>query len=205
MPGLKKYFPDIRFGGNKITPDELDVRKTYQVTYPSISASSLGTAAAGTVDVAWSVVNTTLDYPRNLLYTVTGGTTGGTTIVNGKDQFGVVITETVTIATAAAGGTAAGTKVFSTFTSGTHYTNGGDNTSTAVLGYAKGTAAGIVAVFGLPVRVGAVSDVKRLTWSNVGTVTSVNGGTINSTYVGTANHTFQGSAVVAATDIYVVD
>jgi len=204
MPGLKKHHADVRFSGNKVTPDEVDMRQRYVVTYPSIGASTLGTAAAGTVNVAWTAVNTILDYPRTVLFSVTGGTTGGTTIINGNDQFNRSVTETITIATAAAGGTVAGTKIFDSFSSGTYYPAGGDNTSTAVLGYAKGTAAATRAWFGLPVKIKATGDVKRITWINNGTQTDINGGTI-AAYVDTAQHAIRGTAIVAATDIYIVD
>ena len=174
--------------------------------YPSIGANTLGTIAAGTVAAAWTVVNTKCDYSRNLLFTVTGpaGGVGGTCTVNGTNQFGVSISETITIGSANGGGTAAGTKVFDTIANGTYSPNGVNNNSTTVLGYAKGTASGIACLLGLPVKIAAVGDVKRITWIANGTQTDLTGGTI-STYVSTTNHTFMGSSILAATDIYVVD
>jgi hypothetical protein len=206
MGGLKKHEPSIRFSANKLTPDELDMRVRYMVLKPSIGTATLGTAAAGTVNVAWTVVNTVCDYPRNVLFTVVGpsGGVGGTTIINGTDQFGRGQSETITIGSANAGGTAAGTKIFDTITSGTYYPNGVDNTSTATLGYAFGTAAGIVFKLGLPVKIGATSDVKRITYIKNGAVTALNGGTIAS-YVSTATHSFGGTEILAATSDYVVD
>lgn len=206
MPGLKKHLPDVRFGANKLTPDELDKREHYMVIKPSIGTAAIGTAAAGTVDVAWTVVNTVCDYPRNLLFTVVGpaGGVGGTTIINGTDQFGRSQVETITIGSAAAGGTVAGTKIFDTVTSGTYYPNGGDNTSTATLGYAFGTASTLKFYLGLPVKIGSASDVKRITYVKNGTVTALNGGTISS-LVSTATHSFSGTEILAATTDYIVD
>ncbi len=207
---LKKFMPEVRMGAMKVDPDEINARHFYQVTYPSISATAFGTAAL-TGDGGTQIVftNVTADYPRNFLFKMTGvaGGQGGSITVTGKDQFGVTQTESVGFATANAGGTAAGTKVFSTITAGTVSGAGlgGTAVGTCSLGYASGTAAGIAALFGLPIRIKAVADVKRLTWINNATVTSLNGGTITSAYVGTANHTFMGSAIVAATDIYSLD
>lgn len=206
MPGLKKHYPDLRYGGNKVTPDEIDARYHYQVTYPSISATGFGTAkGTGDVSVAIGLTNVVADYPRNVLLTITGvaGGEGGTATVTGKNQFGKTITESLGFATANAGGTAAGTKIFSSVSAATVSVVGlgGTAIGTVSLGYASGTAAGIAALFGLPVKVGAAADVKRMTWIDNGTVTSLNGGT-TAAYIGTANHTFMGTHIVAATDIY---
>lgn len=210
MPGLKKYFPDVRMGGNKVTPDEIDRYENYYVVHPSVSDTFYGTVStAVTTGAAIVFTNVRADYPRNILFTMLGvaGGMGGTAVVNGKDQFGVTIQETVSFGSAAGGGTVAGTKVFSQLTSGS-VTGvvglGGTAVGTAKLGVASGTASGIANLFGLPVRVQAVGDVKTLTWVNNGTVTAVNGGTITSSHVGTANHTFMGTSVVAITDSYYV-
>lgn len=206
MPGLKKHYPDVRFSANKVTPDEVDMRVRYTVLKPSIGTAAVGTIAAGTVAAAWTVVNTVMDYPRNLLFTVVGpsGGVGGTTVINGKDQFGRTQSETITIGSANAGGTQAGTKIFDTVSSGTYYPNGVDNTSTATLGYTAGTAATLKFLMGLPVKIGATSDVKRITYIKNGTVTALTGGTI-SAYVQTATHSFSGTEILAATSDYVVD
>lgn len=204
---LKKYFPDVRFSNNKVDPDEMNLRIVYQVDNPSIADTAYGTVESATA-AAFVLTNTMADYPRNVLFTALGvaGGMGGTAVVNGTDQFGVTQQETMSFASAAGGGTVAGTKIFSTVTSGTFTPVGlgGTAVGTAKLGFAKGTAAGIVNLFGLPVRVAKTSDVKRLTWINNGTWTALNGGTISG-YIGTANHTFVGSAVVAATDKYQVE
>ena len=202
---LKKFFPDVRFNDNKVSPDEMNMRVNYVVANPSISDTGFGTVSSATA-AAVVFTNVVADYPRNVLFTILGvaGGMGGTLVVNGKDQFGITQSETIAIGSAAGGGTAAGTKIFSSLSSGTvtPVGLGGTAVGTAKVGYALGTAAGIVALFGLPVRVAAVSDVKRLTWINNGTSTAINGGTLSSSYIGTANHTFQGSAIVAITDQY---
>lgn len=206
MPGAKRHHADFRFGGNKLSPDEFDARLRYTILYPSVGAATVGTLAAGTVAAAWTIVDTKLDYPRNVLFSVAGpsGGVGGTCVLNGSNQFGVSIQETVTIASANAGGTAAGTKIFDTVTSGTYYPNGVDNTSTATVGYAFGTATGMIGLFGLPVKIGATSDVKRVTRIFNGVRSAINGGTIAG-YIGTANHTFADPTIGSATNCYVID
>lgn len=203
---MKRHHADFRFSGNKVTSDEIDRRVQYQVLWPSVGTATVGTIAAGTAAAAWTLITTKTDYPRNLLFTVVGpsGGVGGTSVVNGTDQFGASITETVTIASANAGGTTAGTKIFDTVTSGTYYPNGVDNTSTATLGYAIGTAATLTGWFGLPVRIGSTSDVKRYTRSFAGVVLPVNGGTISS-YISTTTHAFKDSVIGTATTSYSLD
>lgn len=211
MP-LKRYFPDVRMGGNRVTPDELDQIIDYTVMYPATSATFLGTCAGGTSTQAKALVitNKALDYPRTLLASVVGtADMGGVFVVNGKNQFGDTIAETITIGTAAAGtpaGSAAGTMIFSEVTSGTFtVATTASGAGSAQLGVAIGTAAGAVAKFGLPVKIKSVNDVKSITWINDGGATAINGGTVqSSSYVGTSNFDFQGSAVVATTDIYKV-
>lgn len=209
MPGLKKHFPDVRFNSNKVTPDEFDKRDQYVVMYPSISATGLGTCeATGATPQAVVFTNTKPDYPRNVLLRVLGvaGGQGGSLTINGFDQFGRSQSETMGLGSAAGGGTVAGTKIFDRVTTGTFtgQSLGGTAIGTVSVGYASGTAAGIAHLFGLPVKIAATSDVKRISWIANGTQTALTGGTIT-TFVGTANHTFRGTAVVAATDIYVVE
>lgn len=204
MP-LKKYFPDVRTGSNKVTPDEIDYIIDYEVRNPSVSLTAVGTSAGGTSTQAKALVliNRCLDYPRNLVASVVGtADMGGVYVVNGKDQFGYDIQETFTMGTAAAGTPAAeayGTKIFSEVTSGTFtVATGAVGAGSAQLGV--GTA-GTGVLFGLPVKIKSASDVKSITWINNGTVTAVNGGTIAS-YVTTATHAFRGTSGVAITDAY---
>ena len=51
----------------------------------------------------------------------------------------------------------------------------------------------------------AVGDVKRLTWIKNGTYTPIQAGTIGTLVVDTTNHAFRGTAVMAATDEWVVE
>ena len=123
--GLKKWLPDIRFAGNLVTPDEIDRYEQYVVAFPGTSQTYVGTCAAGTNAQAKAlvIINKTLDYPRNLYYGVVGtNDVGGSWTVNGKDQFGASIAETVGSGTVAAGTPAymkAGTKIFAEVSSGT--------------------------------------------------------------------------------------
>ncbi|MEK9207919.1 MAG: hypothetical protein AAB922_05520 [Patescibacteria group bacterium] len=209
MGSLKRTLPEIRFSGAKVTSDEIDANKQYSVIHPSVDPLWFGTAAVGTAGQAKAFVLTNIraDYPRNLVVSdATGAGTahGGTATVNGKDQFGNSITESITVATAAAGGTVAGTKVFASVSSGTfNFATAAVGNGTTQLGVAIGTSTALQHLFGLPDKILGTADVKNITWVNNGTSTTVNGGTIGA-YVGTANHTFQGTAVVAVTDKFVV-
>lgn len=204
MPGLKRHHADFRFSGNKVTPDEIDQRVYYKVMKPSASATFIGTVEATGAD-SFVIDQTKVDYPRTLLLTITGvaGGMGGTATITGTDQFGIAQTETVGFGSAAGGGTVAGTKIFDTVSAATVDGLdglGGTAVGTASIGFAIGTAANIVAWFGLPVRIGAVSDVKRIIWNDNGTIKGVNGGTLSTTYVDTSRHAFRHNEVLAAAD-----
>jgi len=207
MP-LKKHMPDIRFGGNKVDVDEINHKFRYHVLKPSVSASFIGTVNATGAD-DFVIDQTKCDYPRTLLLTITGvaGGMGGTATITGTDQFGVAQSETLGFGSAANGGTIAGTKIFDTVSAATVDGLdgvGGTAIGTASIGFAIGTAANLVAKFGLPDRIGAVSDVKKIIWNDNGTIKGVNGGTVSSTYVDTAKHSFNiGEVVAAADDFYV--
>ena len=67
-----------------------------------------------------------------------------------------------------------------------------------------GTAAGLEWKIGLPVKIRATSDVKKISQILNGTWTALNGGTI-AAYVSTASHSFTGTQILAATTDYVVD
>lgn len=212
MPGLKKYFPDVQFGANKVTPDEIDRYETYDVTFPSTSATWVGTAAGGTADQAKALVliNTTTDYPRNLLYSVVGtNDMGGTWVVNGEDQFGSSVTETVALATAAAGTPAvavAGTTCFASVSSGTFTVDGNAvGNGSARLGLAIGTSATAKFWLGLPTKIGAATDVKTIAWSSEFVQTTVNGGTVTgTTFVNTSNHAISNDSIMGGTETFTV-
>lgn len=207
MPGLKKHHADFTFSGNRVTPDEYDEILSYQVQNPAVAGNFYGTAASASA-VAVGLTNVKADYPRNVRLTILGvaGGMGGTGVVNGYDQFGRYTTETLGFATANAGGTVSGTKIFAEISSATVTPVGAGGTAvgTITLGVASGTAAGITTLFGLPWKIKAITDVKSITWINQGTVTAVGGGTITSSLVNTSSHSFMGTSVVAITDAYVV-
>lgn len=167
MPGLKKHYSDFTFSGNKVTPDEIDRYEQYVIIKPTASASYIGTIDPGTVDSAFDIDNTRLDYPRNLLIDITGpsGGAGGTVTITGKDQFGVALSEILTIASANGGGTAQGSAVFAGVSAATYGHNGIDNQSTVTLGVAIGTSADdLTAKFGLLCKIGGTADIKAITW-----------------------------------------
>jgi hypothetical protein len=197
---LKTWHPDVAFGGAKVGADEVDFYHTYMVMFPSIDGTALATAKgtpAATAKYALAANVTTLDYPRNIvlkLNNTSGSTNGGTVTVNGKNQFGDVISETFTVTGAANGGTTVGTKVFAEFTSGTAQFSGAGNASngcTANVGF--GTA-GTTTLFGLPFKVGGTKDLLNLSWASAGANAFIASAALGS-YVSTAQH-----AVLARTD-----
>ena len=191
MSGLKRDVPGLRFTSTAgasnptptlaVTPDEIDRYEVYTVinpatlnvnqwfgTFPVGGTSSLGTMV---------VVNAISDYPRNLEFSVTGTGAGmaGTLTATGRDQFGSVIQEVISIGTASNGGTQPGTKVFAQITNGTINFGTAVGNGTARVGL--GTT-GTTTLFGLPFKVGGTTDLKLLSVvAGTGGV-SVNGGTI---------------------------
>jgi len=177
MPGLKRHLPDVRFNGNMVTPDEIDQYVCYDVLNPSIDASWFGTAVGtSTQSPTFGLINSIADYPRNLkmiLGVTSGSTGGGTFTATGSDQFGTAITQTFGTAVATNGGTVIGTKVFAVVTAlaGTLATmNAGNGT----IQFGVGTA-GTTTLFGLPVRLGTATDIRRVTGSFNGVGTSTAG------------------------------
>jgi hypothetical protein len=204
--GLKNREPAFQAAGYKITPDEIDRYEVYDVIFPS-AAGTPGTAAAGTSTQAKALVfdNVYADYPRNITGAVTGTSDmGGVFVVNGKDQFGENVTETITVATAANGGTTDGTMIFAKFTSGTlTFATGAVGNGTARLVYA--TAEGTPR-FGLPFRIGGTADVKSISWKNNFVTKAINGGTIGA-YVGAGGfegykNYFKGTAALGTADVF---
>lgn len=205
MTSLKKNFPELQFGGYKVSPDEVDRYEQYVILNPTTSATWIGTASGGTSTQAKAYVltNVRLDYPRNLSVSVTGtANIGGSAYIVGKNQFGVTINETIGFGTAAAGTPAAaneGTKVFASVSAGT-FTYAGVGNGSASLGV--GTTEGSV-VFGLPTKIKSTSDVKLITWSKENVVTTFGGGTL-AAQVSTAQHAIVGTAALGGTESYVV-
>lgn len=209
MPGLKKHFPDFQFSGNQVTSDEMDVYQQYVVAFPGTSQTWVGTTAVGTStqSKALVLINKYPDYPRTLFFTISGSNDlGGSITVNGKDQFGGTIQETIGFGTVVSPGTSAvGTKVFAEVTSGTvTLAVGSAGSGTPKLGLAYGGTAGSTNWFGLPVKIKAVGDVKRITHLKNFVATTLNGGTVDSTIVSVANHAFTGTANLGTADLFVV-
>lgn len=216
MP-FKKVEPSVRFDGNKLTPDELDFDLQYIVLNPNVNPSFLGSTAAGTKSQAKTLILTNVycDYPRNLLVSVAGSagsTVGGTFVISGKNQFGDPITESFKITTVADGGTKSGSLIFSKLTGGTFTFSSTMNAGpgTPLLGYPNGgtgaIAAGTQCIFGLPIKIGAVSDVKRIVVINFqgNDNALINNGTLNGTFVGTAYSSFCPASDVTGAEGYML-
>ena len=97
---LKNFdLPSIKVLGQLVTPDEIDRYEIFNVSMPGTASvwwASAGTS--GTADtVAAVVINRLPDYPRNINFALAGSAVGmaGTLDVNGKDQFGVTISESL--------------------------------------------------------------------------------------------------------------
>lgn len=209
MSGFGEHNPGFQVG-DQATPNELDRYEFINTGVLSISATWVGTAAGGTSTTANALVliNTLLDYPRNLLYSQVGtADNGGTWTVNGLDQFGQAVTETVGNGTVAAGTpawTVAGTKIFAKVTSGTFTTaTGAVGLGSARIGVAVGTAGTLAFKLGLLTKIASTLDVKAITWVKENVPVTLNGGTIGS-FVDATNHAFSGSAIMAGTEAYKV-
>ena len=191
---LKTWHPDIAFSGGKVGADEVDFYHVYNIMCPSIISTAVGTCR-GTPTSSYAIVAgaTTLDYPRNLavrLGNTSNSTNGMIGTINGLDQFGNAIREVFTIAGAANGGTAVGTKVFATFVSGTAtFSGAGDaaNGCTCNVGY--GTA-GTTTLFGLPFKVGGTKDLLNYSWASAGANAFIASAALGS-YVDTGMHAIQ--------------
>jgi hypothetical protein len=209
MAGLKSYESALRFSGVQVTPDEVWGIQTYDVFNPSIDVQWFGTCAGTqTQSIALTAINKWADYPRNLLFSLTtaaGSVKGATATINGKDQFGSSMTENIVVAPAVAGGTTAGTKIFSYVSSGTCYFGTGD-AGNGTMQIGCGTA-GSTTLFGFPFRLGGTSDLKQITGSlnGVGTSTSgtfMFGGTPSSAAV-TTSHAFKAPRDLQAGTFYI--
>lgn len=180
---LKSHDSGFAFSGVKVTPDELGWDQQYIVINPSIDSTLFGTTAIGSAALQKAFVANIItgrgyaDYPRNAVYAVAaaaGSTHGGTWTVNGVDQFGSAVSETVTIATATGGGTTNGTQVWSKISSGTFsfINENGTSVGTPKVGAA---ITGTSALIGLPVRLGGTTDVKWISGNLLGVGTQTNG------------------------------
>jgi len=208
MSGLRESNYEFVQAGGQVTPNEIDRYERLNTGILSVSSTWVGTAASGTATQAKALVliNKLLDHPRNVLYGVVGtADCGGSWTINGYDQFGQPINETVALATAVAGTPAravAGTKIFASVTSGTFTA-----TSTTVgaalgqIGVAIGTSTTAAFKLGLLTKIASTADVRMITWVKENVVTTLGGGTIEA-YVDATNHAFTGSAIMAGTESY---
>ena len=198
--GLGKTTPYLAWGG-KIQPTEIDDIK--QAVYLKVSGSDsavMNACALGSVTSATgTITNGYPDYPRNLLvsFKETGGTVAkATATVTGKDQFGKAISETYACVSLGTTGVA-GTKIFDQITAVSAVV-GSFGTGAVDLRVGFPVGAGTVK-FGLPNKITAATDVKRVTWVDNGVVSP---GTV---VVDTTNHGFtSGGAITAAQDDFVV-
>jgi len=191
--------------GVKISPDEIDRYEQYAVINPSIDAQWFGTVAGtSTQNKALVLINALADYPRNARVAYTGPAGSVVNLASGsivyKNQFGVQGTETYAGTPAAAGGTIIGTAIMAEVVSGT-FTFGTQDPGNGTIQVGVGTA-GTTTVFGLPAKIAATTDLKRLSGSfnGVGTQTAgtfVFGGTPSSA-AATAVHGFKAPRDLAA-------
>lgn len=206
MSGAKENIYGFGQAKLQVTPDEVDQFIQYQIINPGLTATSLGTVSSATANASFVFDNIRPDYPRNVLVSILGvaGGMGGTVTVAGKNQFGGTQTETMGFASAASGGSVAGTKIFSLVNAAT--INGldglgGTAVGTARIGYAIGTAAGIINKLGLPTKIGTVTDLRNVTRSGQGVGgTAVNGGTILAAHVDLVNHAYLPPFIIAGSE-----
>lgn len=176
--------------------------QSYTIMKPEVGTGVVVNAqsiAAGDVASA-TLVRTTLDYPRNLLYTLVDNASNTleaifTTV--GTDQFGVAVTETKTVDYNVSA-TTAGTQIFSTITSIAIDVTNNAASDTASVGVA---IAADVASFGLPDDLTAITDVKSINWIDAGTSKKQN---IDSTSINLTQNAFQPEQTVDAADDYVI-
>lgn len=209
---FKKFMPEVRFNGDKIDPDEINRYETYTVACPM--SESVGTAFVGTVAAGKSgdaaggfvILNQQLDYPRNLKMSIVntaGSLNAGTVHVVGSDQFGVSQTEDIGYALGTATQGIAGSKIFAKVTAATiTWGTGQVQNGTAFLGVAGGTESGSnVYWLGLPVRIGAASDVVGLSYAKNFVAQAMNAGT-PSDLVSTTTHAIKGTVVMGTADFF---
>jgi len=202
---FKRSQPGLRFADQLVTPDEQDAYVVYNVNNPSTAALApefMGTAAIGGTSSVQAIVvaNKYPDYPRNLSFVTVGTGAGmaGTLELNGFDQFGSSITETFETGTAANGGTVVGTKVFGQITSGTVSLGTAVGNGTSKITFAPGTNC----LFGLPVKIGATTDVVHYGMSAGTGPISVGGGTAIGSLVDSGVHAFRPFAAFGGTTFF---
>ena len=177
MAGIKSFLPDIKILDRGVTWDEMDAYRVLTLQ-PAINVrwwASAGTAGTAS-SIALAMLNRLPDWPRNVNFILAGTGVGmaGSLDLNGKDQFGNSITETIGYGSADNGGTTAGTKVFAQLDSGTLRYGTAVGNGTPQIGFVPGTAC----LLGLPDKINGTTDVVHLGFA-VGTgAVTYNGGTI---------------------------
>lgn len=185
-----------------ISSTKLRARQQYVILKPDVATNSIVNAediSAGTVSAA-TLVKTELDYPRNLLYTLADNasdTLEAVFVTTGTDQFGNVVTETVTVDYDASA-TGAGSQIFATITSISITPTNQAASDTASVGV---SITADVASFGLPDEIAAVTDVKAINFINNGVTEMQN---IDSTSVVVGRNCFRPEQTVAVEDDYVI-
>ena len=159
---LKAFdLPSIKISGQLVSPDEIDRYEVFQFR-PQIDAGFLAHGGtSGTADtVALGIRNRLPDTPRNLNFSFPGSATGqaGTVTVNGVDQFGITVTESLGFGSADNGGTVVGSMIFAQITSGTMYYGTSAGVGTPVVGFVPGTGC----LIGLPIKLNGTTDVVHL-------------------------------------------
>ncbi len=212
MSGLKRAMPELRSGylgtntsAYGITADELDMLLQYNITFPAavtgIGSTWLYVGSSGTANVvAITPLNVINDFPRNYHFSIQGSATGmaGSTTINGVDQFGSTVSETIGFGSTDNGAVQAGTKVFAQFTSGTvNYGTFAGVNGTLRIGLGM---TGTTALFGLPNRISGTKDVKAITFSTGTGALTVGGGTI-AAFVNSPMHAIASPYNVAGTTI----
>jgi len=182
-----------------ISSTGLRARQQYLILKPDVAVDSIVAAEDVSSDVAAAtLVKNALDYPRNLLYTLTDA--ASTTLeaiftVVGLDQFGNAVTEVTDVTQATA---VSGTQIFSYITSIAIDVTNGAASDTADVGV---SIEADVASFGLPDEIDAVTDVKAITFLDNGVVTAQN---IDSTSVVVARNCYRPEQTVEVIDDYVI-
>ena len=165
-------------------PAKIDLVRDCHIIHPDVTADWIvkdeDISGGGTIACTVDIPN--CDFPRNLLVTQTDNAAADlatVTTVTGLDQFGTAISETFTIA--AGSTTATGSKVFSYVTAVSVVCTDAAAGDLLDVGF---DIAETTAKFGLPIMVGAYTDVKSIIWDDAGTVKNVTvaSGNVDTTY-----------------------
>jgi hypothetical protein len=200
---LSHHDPAFAFSGAQVAPSEIDRYEIINVVNPIYGTNNVGTfAVAGTSAAGKSMVfasgNVTADYPRNLVFRLTGtaAALGGTATIYGYNQFGVYQTEAFGNAGSDNGGTYVGTKVWAVISAGTLNYGTAVGNGTAVVGF--GTAV-TTTLIGLPFKVGGTNDLKILSCSTNHVAGSVPGQGTLGAFLNVAQHAILAPLAIGGT------